>query len=325
MRDFNLEKLDKKDKMIMNALENNSRASFKEIGKNVGLSGENAEYRIERMLKNGLISRMFAEPNLSKLGLKTYRIYLKIENTTEKNEREIFDYFANHPRARWYAEFEGEWDYTIRYALEKEAQLKEELDALTVRFGQFIKAKDIVITSYQMYLPITYFTGGERTLRELYMVDSLEKADPFDLKILSALCNNSRTKTVDIAKEIGISPDAVQYRLRKLVESKVISFFTAWFDRRKFGYEYYKVLIWLQYATIRDEKKLIAYCQQHPNAVYINRVMGNWDLEVDFDARNAVEIHEIVKSLKNRFAGIIRDHTTLTILRDGIPGQAKIL
>ena len=125
-------------------------------------------------------------------------------------------------------------------------------------------------------------------------------------------------KTIELAGRVKSSADAIQYRIRKLTELGIIAFFTTWFDRRKIGYEYYKVLFWFQFATKEDEEKLIRYCEQHPNVVFINRVLGNWDLEVDFDAKNAKEIHEFVKDLKNRFSNIIRDHTTLTILRDGV-------
>ncbi|MDO8554533.1 MAG: hypothetical protein Q7S22_07025 [Candidatus Micrarchaeota archaeon] len=62
----------------------------------------------------------------------------------------------------------------------------------------------------------------------------------------------------------------------------------------------------------------MSYCEQHPNIVFINRVLGNWDLEVDFDAKNSREIHDMVKELKSRFSSLIRDHTTLTILKDKV-------
>ena len=313
-------KLDKKDKQIMRQLEENSRQSYTEIGKKVGLSNETIEYRIKKMLDNGLIIRMFAEPNLPRLGLKTYRIYLKTAKLTKEDEESILHYFATNPKAQWYAEFEGEWDYTLRLAVENETQLKEEMDRLMTKFGKFILAKDIVMTQYQTYLPISHFTESERKLRTIAIgKEKTIRIDEIDLKLLFHLFENARTKTVDLAVKVNLSPDAVQYRIKKLMEEGAIAFFTAWFDRRKFGYEYYKVLLWFQYATPEDERKLIAYCEQHPNIVFVNRVLGNWDLELDFDAKNSAEIHELVKEVKNRFPDMIRNHTTLAILKDGVP------
>lgn len=312
--------IDKKDRLIMQQLEVNPRLSYKEMGKKVGLKGDTVEYRINKMSKSGIISRMFAELNLSKIGLKTYRLYLKIENMNKVKEQEFINYVISTPKAQWYAEFEGEWDYTIRYAVINEMEFKEELDKLMSKFGQFVRAKDIIISIYQTYLYVSYLTDNERRLGRIKQVSSqaIEKLDYFDKKILYYLISDGRTKSTEMAKKLKISPDAVQYRIKKLINRGTISNFTTWFDRRKLGYGYYKILVWLQFATIESEINLTNYCEQHLNVVFINRVLGNWDLEIDFDARNPEEIHEFIKDLKNAFPNIIRDHTTLSILTDKV-------
>lgn len=318
-------KLDKKDKLIMQQLEENSRQSYSEIGRKVGLRNDTVEYRINKLRKSGIVIRMFAEPNLAKLGLKTYRIYLKVENVTEKEEKEMVDYFMNHPKGHWFAEFEGEWDYTMRYTMKDDLEFREEIEALMRRFGRFIRSKNIVITLQQSYLPLSYFTGMEGKVRlvSLERVEKIESLDEIDRNIMGLLFDDSRMKTVEIASAIGISADAVQYRIKKLLEREIISFFGVYYDPSVLGYTRHKILLWLQHTTKEREKKLIRYCEQHPNSSYLNRVVGSWDLEVDFDARNAQELHDIVKDLRNKFSDIIRDHSTLTILREHVPNPFK--
>ncbi len=318
-------KLDKKDRLIMQQLEENSRQSYAEIGRKVGLRSDTVEYRINRMLKKGLIIRMFAEPNLQKLGLKTYRIYLKVENITSRKEKQLVDYFMNHPKGHWFAEFEGEWDYTMRYTLKDEREFKEEMEELLRKFGKFIKAKSIVMTLQQAYLPLTYLTGkrGAIKLLSLEKEKKIEALDETDTKIMGLLFENSRIKTVDIASKTGISPDAVQYRIKRLLEKGIISFFGVYYNSLVLGYSRYKVLLWLQ-PTREREKQLLRYCEHHPNSNYLNRIVGAWDLEVDFDAKNAQEIHNIVKDLKNNFPDIIRDHSTLMILKEHLPNPFSV-
>jgi DNA-binding Lrp family transcriptional regulator len=325
MKGKNPIKLDKKDKLIMQQLEDNSRQSYSEIGRKVGLRSDTVEYRINKLLKSSVIIRMFAEPNLPLLGLKTYRIYLKVENISEKEEKEMLDYFINHPKGQWFAEFEGEWDYTMRYTLRDEIEFREEMEVLMKRFGRFIKSKNIVITLQQSYLPLNYFTGAEGKIRlvSLERVEEIESLDEIDRGIMELIFDNSRIKTVDIASRIEISADAVQYRIKKLLERGIISFFGVYYDPSVLGYTRYKVLLWLQHTTKEQEKKLIRYCEQHPNSSYLNRVVGSWDLEVDFDARNAQELHDIVKDMRNKFSDIIRDHSTLTTLKEHVPNPFK--
>jgi DNA-binding Lrp family transcriptional regulator len=311
-------KIDKKDRLIMQQLEDDSRQSYSEIGRNVGLRGDTVEYRMKKLLGSGTIMRMFAEPNLHKLGLKTYRIYLKIENMPHEEEEKMVKYFVEHPKSHWFAEFEGEWDYTLRYTLRDEVELREELEKLMKRFGRYILSKNIIITLQQSYLPLTYFTGRESRIRwiSLERIEKVEELDDTDNKIMGLLFDNSRMSSIELASRTGISADAVQYRIKKLVQRGIISYFGIYYNSAVLGYGRYKVLLWLKHTTRKREEELIRYCQQHPNSTYLNRVVGSWDLEVDFDTKNVQEIHGIIKDLRSRFGDIIRDHSTLIILRE---------
>jgi DNA-binding Lrp family transcriptional regulator len=318
-------KIDKKDRLIMQQLEGNSRQSFAEIGRKVGLGSDTVEYRVNKLLRKGVINRMFAEPDLNRLGLKTYRIYIKVENITKKEEERLVDYFMNHPRGQWFAEFEGEWDYTMRYTLEDEAGFKDEMEGLMNKFGRYIKSKSIVITTQQSYLPIEHFTGSKTRIRSISLerVKEKESLDDVDRMIMGNLFENSRMKSVEIANRVGISADGVQYRIRRLLEKKIIRFFGIYYNSQMLGYERYKVLLWLHHSSRENEKRLIRYCEEHPNSTYLNRVVADWDLEVDFDARDAQELHNIVKGLRNKFPDMIRDHSSLVILREHIPNPFR--
>ncbi|HIE13761.1 TPA: Lrp/AsnC family transcriptional regulator [Candidatus Bathyarchaeota archaeon] len=50
--------------------------------------------------------------------------------------------------------------------------------------------------------------------------------DEIDLKILRILSRNSRTKFVQIAKEVGLSEGAVRRRIRNMIEKGIIRRFT---------------------------------------------------------------------------------------------------
>jgi DNA-binding Lrp family transcriptional regulator len=318
-------KLDKKDRLIMHQLEEDSRQSYAEIGRKVGLRSETVEYRMSKLIRSGVIMRMFAEPNLPKLGLKTYRVYLKIGNMPQEEEERMVSYFFNHPRSNWFAEFEGEWDYTLRYTLKDEIEFREQMEDLMRRFGKYILSKNIVITLQQSFLNISYFTGKEGSIRwmRLERVDRIEEPDRVDKSIMGLLYDNSRLSTVDIAKKVGISADAVQYRIRRLVDRGIISYFGAYFEPPAFGFGRYKVLLWLQHSTKKREEELVRFCQQHPNSSYLNRVVGSWDLELDFDTKDIQQMHDIVKDLRNRFPDLIRDHSTMVNLRERLTNPFK--
>ncbi|MBM3228937.1 Lrp/AsnC family transcriptional regulator [Candidatus Parvarchaeota archaeon] len=238
---------------------------------------------------------------------------------------------------------EGQWDYTVRFTLSDEIELACELEELRNRFGACIKAKNIAISAFQAYLPATHITGTERKQISAVINNStpasegggskgkirkipshtgnagrenLEdgKLDKSDRIILAALFENARAKTTDIANDTGLSADAVLYRMKALKRKGIISGYGCWFDRRKLGFGNYKILLWLQKSDRQEEGRLFNYLATHPNAVFLTKVLGDWDVEVDFDAKDPQHLHDMIKALRSRFDNIISEHATLTIL-----------
>ncbi|MCW4015559.1 MAG: Lrp/AsnC family transcriptional regulator [Candidatus Bathyarchaeota archaeon] len=60
--------------------------------------------------------------------------------------------------------------------------------------------------------------------------------DSKDKKILNMLQENSRTSYLHIASKLGVSEATVRYRIKKLLDNRVISRFTVLLDPTKIGY-----------------------------------------------------------------------------------------
>ncbi len=314
---------DKRDRKLVQALELDSRQSFRELGQKSGLSAESVKYRLQKWKSEGFIIRLFAEPNIQRLGLKTYRIYLRVENMTPEIEKAFETEYSTKRTVQWFAILQGEWSYIIRFTLKDENDFRKEVMHLLAEYGKYVKAKDIGISVYQSYFPITYFSGTPRESFPASNENESKGWDVIDMQILEHIYTDARAPTTLIAKDCGISPDAIQYRLKKLREKGIVPIFRAWFDRTKIGYTYYKVFFWFQYLTPKDEEAFVRYCTQNPNIVFVNRVIGNWDFEFDIDAKDAQELHRILRELQNKFGPILKDYKTNVILKDYLPNPFR--
>jgi len=78
-------KLDLKDKKLLYQLDINSRQSYKEIGKKIGLSKDAVSYRIKQLQEEGIIRQFHTVIDVGKLGLISFRLYLKFQNTNQRN------------------------------------------------------------------------------------------------------------------------------------------------------------------------------------------------------------------------------------------------
>jgi len=315
--------LTKKDVRILAELEKNSRQSYSRIGRIVGLSSSNVRKRISKLFDLGVINSLFAEPNLSKLGLKTYRLYLRMRSMGVRVESRFRNYIRNHPQIQWYAELEGSWHYILRYSVRDEFEFKKSTDEVLGLFGLYVESKAIGITTRQTYLPLTYLTQNNGPIMSVFFQkhanDTLEPIDKINEQILAELFNNSRITTVELGNKLGVSADTITYRIRNLRKRGIISYFGAYYNTYMLGYNRYKILLWLDKTNKKEIEKLMHYIEYHPNTTYLNEVIGEWDLEFDIDTKSQYELHNIIGDLDNRFTKTIKRHSVLMIVKEYLP------
>ena len=70
-----MEKIDAKDRKILYQLDINSRRSFSQIGKKVGLHKDVVAYRVNKLQEKGIIKGFYTETDDYKLGYIRYRFY----------------------------------------------------------------------------------------------------------------------------------------------------------------------------------------------------------------------------------------------------------
>ncbi|MFH1785026.1 MAG: Lrp/AsnC family transcriptional regulator [Candidatus Micrarchaeota archaeon] len=310
-------KLDKKNKQLLSLLYMDSRMSFVQLGKKLKLSSSSVERRLVKLQDAGIVSLLFADVNLLKLGFKSYRIYLKFDAMNEITEKEILTLFENHPRTVWGVVCEGAYDVLWRIIAKNEIEVEDAVHLIVDKFGEHITEKTVITTTYQTYLSWNRALGGERHPElPLEKITPTHDVDKKDMAILVSLYHNSRATTVDIARIVGLTPDAVNYRIKKLMENEFILGYTAWFDAKKLGFEYYKLLINFRSITRKKEKQFLDFCLEHDNVIFLNKTIGSWDIEVDILVENAVELHRFIQETKTKFGGIIGNHSYISAIEE---------
>ncbi len=68
-------------------------------------------------------------------------------------------------------------------------------------------------------------------------MESIEKIDENDLKIIEILSENARSSLRDIAAVVNLSPSSIRNRMERLVKIGVIKKYTLELNHRKLGFE----------------------------------------------------------------------------------------
>ena len=89
-----MEKLDVKDRKILYELDLDSRQSFSQLGKKVGLHKDVVAYRVKKLQEKGIIKIFYTETNGYKLGYSQVKFYFTYQNITPKIKQEIIDYLV---------------------------------------------------------------------------------------------------------------------------------------------------------------------------------------------------------------------------------------
>lgn len=162
--------LDKKDMRILFELDYDSRMPLSELAGKVGLSVQTAKYRLDRLFGEKVILGSTAVVDIHRLGYFTYRVYMRLQNATEKKEKEIIEYFVKDTRTIWVVSTSGRWDVEVLLAASGPVETNGFLTRMKREIGAYVK--DYVVTpsivNYHFERP--YLTGGkERKKRNRFM------------------------------------------------------------------------------------------------------------------------------------------------------------
>ena len=138
--------------------------------------------------------------------------------------------------------------------------------------------------------------------------ENLSQIDEKDKKILEILSRNSRETLINIAKEVGMSVDAVRMRIKNLVKSGIITGFTIIKSYKKLGYPLKaSILVKLQNLTEERLKEFINYLKKTTQVIVLNSIAGEFDFEIVFIAKSTSDLDKFSRSIRTKFSDIIVD------------------
>ena len=304
-------KIDLKDRKILYELDFNSRQPFSKIGKKVGLHKNVVIYRIKRLKEKGIIRNFYTEIDSFKLGYNSLRFYLVFRNITPEIRKEIINYFKKNKNTWWVGSFEGDYDLAVLIWV-------KELHEFYVYWEETLK-------KYRHYFQKQIFCNYVqlRLFRHSFLLDEYDKldrekfeitgggrkveTDDLDFQILEVLAKNSRTPTIEIAKNLNSTVDTINSRIKKLIKLDVIQGFRVSIDYSKLGYRFFKVNIDLN--DYNDRSRMITYIKYNPNLIMIDKSIGYYDLELDLWVENLNRFHDIMDDLTIKFPKSIKNYT----------------
>jgi Lrp/AsnC family transcriptional regulator, leucine-responsive regulatory protein len=308
--------LDKLDKKILRSLFSNKRQSYKDIGKLVRASKEVVNYRINRLKDNGILRGTVTILDNNKLGYNVNIVYYKLQKIDKLREKEIIEFFVNNKYVKVIATCTGNWDMFVVFCTKD----LEHLHKILSKFDNFLsinlKRKRVATILEEHFLPFDYIIDRDNNGVKNIQIKEDSKIDNTDLEILKVLTKNTNFSLVDIARKIKLTPEAIAYRIRNLIQEQVIISFFPLINITLLGYHWYTVSLFLHQVSNIRQKQLIKYLKQHPNIICVIKTVGDWDIEFDIHVESSYKFRSILMEIRELFSDIINDFESNLIFND---------
>jgi len=311
--------LDLKDKRLLYELDSNARQSNAQISRKIGLSTEVVNYRIKRLEKENIITQYQLIVNLHKLNILQFKICLSTQHLTSEKLNLTIEKLKKKEEVKWIVSTRGNWDLIISLETDSIKNIDELKDEILSLFGNHISKKAISILVEAQTYNRNYLLDQEELRSESRIItkkDKPIKIDELDLKILKSLADNARKPIVDIAHELKSTVRIVDYKIKQLIKKKIILGFKIAINYEKLRIKFYKTFIYLDNPKQERLTAITNFLASHKNIIHHVKVLGNWDLEPEFEVESEEEFDKILKEIKDQYFDIIKDIDIITISKE---------
>lgn len=323
MVEINSIKLDKADLKILFELDKNCRVPLTKLSKKIAKSRQATEYRINQLIKKGVITSFNTSFNPHKIGYKIYKIYLKLRNDP-KRKVDFIDYLKKSREVYWFGECTGTWDVIFGVFSKSDYDFFEFKNKLISEFNSIIiNEEGTVLIDVKQY-PKRYFleVNSKPTMFAGELVNN--ELDNLDYNILASLVNDGRIPIKELSRKLNSTQSIINNKIKKLVDKGIIIQYRIGVDLNKLNLELYKSIITFDRYTKKDELKFLEFVSTIPNVNYLIRNM--WSIELEIVVSKYQEYYAIIEKLKKEFPNIIRTIDSVMMLSDEwTPGFNGIL
>ncbi|MCA9970363.1 MAG: Lrp/AsnC family transcriptional regulator [Anaerolineales bacterium] len=138
--------------------------------------------------------------------------------------------------------------------------------------------------------------------------------DDIDRTILTQLQQDARITHTELARQVALSPPALQKRIRKLEEAGVIARYATILDPERVGFD---MLCFVQVTLQRHEPQAVdcfkAAVQRMPEVLACHHITGEYDYLLKVVVRNRKHLERFILETLTPVPGMDRIRTSLVL------------
>ena len=152
-------KLDEKDKILINELYKNSKSTLVSLSGKVGLSIDSIRNRIKKLEDLKIISQYYSKINYDILGYETYKLFIYVKNYSKEKEMKLLEYIKHKKNILNIVRMVGPWKVEAEFLIKHHDDFEEIFEDIYQKFPEIIKDLD-----YSIYKNLNYYPSDELML-----------------------------------------------------------------------------------------------------------------------------------------------------------------
>lgn len=309
-------KIDSKDKQILYLLHKNCRQSNSQIGRIIGLSKDGVKYRINKLVKDGIIRSFFLNIKTIEQGYATYNIFLRLHNADASRLKDIIELLTKNKYIIYCSAFFGKWDIAMQIS-------SRSVFAFERHIEEIIKITGDQLSDYEMFISIkeykVYNNITDDYFEDIHLPYTEPEAKPFkrinldklDKDILGQLCFDARMPLHIIGKKVNSSLDVVRYRLKRIENNGYLYNYGVILDHVKLGYSLNTLFINMHNMTKQKEIEFQGFINQNQNIRWAQKILGRNVVLIETLTDSQEAFQDLINSIKNRFSDIISSYDSI--------------
>lgn len=303
--------LDAKDRKILAELDSNSRQSFQEIARKVGLSKEAVFHRIKALEQKKIITGYTLLVSLAKLGFMQVKLMIKLQNITQNIKDEMILYLKNHKKVQWLASCVGNYDLLIGFVVKNLEEFYKIKNEISNKYSNYFLNEEVSIMIEGKAHGRKYLGKSAQTQHYIGEKENIEIKKK-DYEILRLLSKNARMSVVEIAQKLNLTPRIVAYKIKQFEKKKIVVGYLISINHEKLGISYFKSFIYLR----KTNNEIINFLENQKNCVYNVLALASWNLEPEFEVYSNEEFYKVVDEIQDLFGKDIKNINNVLITRE---------
>lgn len=291
--------LDKRDRLLLSLLEQDARAPLSSLAREMKVSKQVVSYRLSR-LQDHIIQGYNAVIDVTRLGQTIYLLYLKLIRLSVEEENRWVQALQKHSNVALVAKNQGEWDLTIAFLSTNNAEADSMMRELIGPKAAHVQRQMLTSEIESTYLPLQIlekskavgFTTSHHQERSF---------DEIDQKILSLLAEDARISTLELARQVNMSPTGTKHRIRQLEKEKVIIGYKTKINYEALGYLHFRVLLHLADFDMKTYSRLREYLAAQGNVESVSRYLGYAQADFRCYAPDIKRFYELLQQVREEF------------------------